>query len=96
MDVLIRILRFKKQQLRHNQVGHVIFDRADHKHHSLLQQTRVDVKGTLAPSCGLNDHGHQTKILCRREFRILKFTCHILSLIIQIILRHYYRLLVLL
>jgi hypothetical protein len=38
MDVLVRILRFKIQELRHHQVGHAVFDRTDDEHHPLFQQ----------------------------------------------------------
>ena len=57
VDVLVRILRFQEQQLRHNQIrGHVVH-RPDHKHHPLFQQTRVDIVGTFAATALFHDHG---------------------------------------
>ncbi len=37
-DVLFRVFRFQEQQLRHDQVGHVVFDLADQEDHAFLEQ----------------------------------------------------------
>ncbi|MCY1543573.1 hypothetical protein D9M68_793980 [compost metagenome] len=59
MDVLVRVFRFKEQQLRGYQIGHVVFDRTDQEDHALLQQARVDVIGALTAGRLFDDHGHQ-------------------------------------
>jgi hypothetical protein len=45
--------------LRHDQVGHVVFDGADDENHALLEQARIDVIGALAASGLLYDHGDE-------------------------------------
>ena len=47
-DVLVRVLRLEEQQLRDDQVRHVVVDRPDEEDHALLQQARVDVVRALA------------------------------------------------
>src|SRR5471032_1859080 len=59
MDVLVRVFRFKEQQLRADQVGHVVLYRADQKDHSFLEQARVDVIGAFATSRLLDNHRDQ-------------------------------------
>src|SRR3990167_152119 len=59
MNVLVRIFRFKEQQLRTDQVGHVVLYRADKKDHSLLEQARIDIVGALTASRLLDNHGYQ-------------------------------------
>jgi len=59
MNVLVRILGFQEQQLRHRQIGHVILDLTDDEDHALLEQTRVDVEGALATRGLLHHHRHQ-------------------------------------
>src|SRR3990167_2740464 len=59
VNVLIRIFRFKEQQLRTDQVGHVVLYRADKKDHSLLEQARIDIVSALTASRLLDDHRYQ-------------------------------------
>ncbi len=59
MDVLVRVFRFKEQQLRTDQVGHVVLYGAYQKDHSLLKQARVDVVGAFATSGLLDNHRDQ-------------------------------------
>ncbi len=63
-DVLFRILGFQEQQLRDDQVRHVVLDRADDEYQSLLEQPRIDVIRPLAAS-RLLDH-HRNQIECAR------------------------------
>ncbi len=58
-DVLFRVLRLQKQQLRDDQVGRHLVHDAHQKHHPLLQQTRVDVVGALAATALLDHHRNQ-------------------------------------
>src|SRR5699024_8444381 len=53
-----RIFGFKKQQLRHDQVGSVIVDRADKEHHPFAQQPGVDVVRALAAPRLFDHNGH--------------------------------------
>ena len=47
-DVLVGVLALQEQQLRDDQVGGLVVDRADQEDHALAQQARVDVVGALA------------------------------------------------
>ncbi|MCY1453833.1 hypothetical protein D9M71_708520 [compost metagenome] len=69
MDVLVRVFRFKEQQLRCYQVGHVILYGANQEDHPLLQEARVDVVGTFATS-GLLDN-HRDQAACGLDVRAL-------------------------
>ncbi|MCY1173554.1 hypothetical protein D9M73_137180 [compost metagenome] len=69
MDVLVRVFRFKEQQLRTDQVGHVVLYGAHQKDHPLLEETRVDVVGALATS-GLLDN-HRDQAACGLDIRVL-------------------------
>ena len=60
MDVLVGVFRFKEQQLRHDQVGHVIFHLTHEEDDALFQQPRINVIGTFAPSRLLDHHRDQT------------------------------------
>jgi hypothetical protein len=62
MNVLVRVLGFEEQQLRDNEVRHVILDRADDKDHALLEEAGVDIIGTLAAGSLLHDHGNQADV----------------------------------
>jgi hypothetical protein len=58
-DLFLRVLRLQKQQLRRDQGGHLVLDRAGDEDDALLQEARIDVIGPLA-AVGLLDHaGHQ-------------------------------------
>ena len=59
MNVLVRILRLQEQQLRNNQVGHMVFDRAHSKYHPLLKQPGINIKRALPTGGLLYHHGHQ-------------------------------------
>jgi len=59
MDVLVRVFRFKEQQLRTDQVSHVVLYRANQKNHSLLEKTRINVVSALATSRLLDNHRDQ-------------------------------------
>ena len=63
MHVLVGILGLQKQELRDNQVRHVILNRTDDKDHSLFQEPRVDVKGSLPARRLLDNHRHQAERL---------------------------------
>src|SRR5471032_1604339 len=69
MDVLVRVFRFKEQQLRTDQVGHVVLYRAHQKNHPLLEKARVDVIGAFATS-GLLDN-HRDQAACGLDIRVL-------------------------
>ncbi len=56
--VLVRVLRFQKQQLGADEAGQVVVDRADQKNDPLLQQARIDVEGPLAAVGLLDHHGY--------------------------------------
>ncbi len=58
-DVLVRIFRLQEQQLRDDQVRHVVLDRTHDEDHALLQQPRIDVISTFAASGLLDDHGDE-------------------------------------
>lgn len=75
MDVLVRVFRFKEQQLRTNQVSHVVLYRADQKNHSFLEQARVDVIGAFATSRLLDNHRDQAA--SGLDIRVLLSLIHI-------------------
>ncbi len=82
MDVLVRVFRFKEQQLRTDQVGHVVLYRAYQKDHSLLEQTRVDVVSALATSRLLDNHRDQAASgLGIRVLLNIRITEHALQLL---------------
>jgi len=49
----------REQQLGHDQVGHVVLDRADDEDHPLLEEARVDVVGAFAAGGLLDHHGDE-------------------------------------
>ena len=55
---------FKEEELRHDQVRHVVFDRADDEDEAVLQQPRVDVVCPLSPRRLLDDHRYEIQCLC--------------------------------
>ena len=63
MHVLVGILGFQEQQLRDDQVRHVILNRTDDKDHPLFQEPRVNVKGALPARRLLDHHRHQAERL---------------------------------
>ena len=63
IHVLVRVFGLQKEQLRNDQVGGHIVDRADQEHHALLQQTRVNVVGTLSTTTLFDDHRHHPETL---------------------------------
>ena len=58
-DLFLRVLRFQKQELRRDQRGYLVFDRAGDEDDALLQQARIDVIGALAAVGLFDHHGHQ-------------------------------------
>ena len=58
-DLFLRAIRLQKEQLRRDQRGDLVFDRARDKDDALLQQARIDVIGPLAAVGLLDHHGHQ-------------------------------------
>jgi ferredoxin len=64
VDVLVRILGLQEQQLRDDQVGHVVLDRTHEEDHPLLEQARVDVVGAFAAGSLLDHHRHEAESLC--------------------------------
>ena len=69
MDILVRVFRFKEQQLRNDEVGHVVLYRANQEDHTLLQQARVDVVSAFATG-GLLDN-HRDQAACGLDVRAL-------------------------
>src|SRR5258707_7787455 len=62
-DVLVGVLRLEEKELRDDQVGRDLVDRADEEYHPFLEQARVDVVGALAPPALLDHHGDQAQAL---------------------------------
>src|SRR5574337_1033695 len=62
-NVFVRVLRFKKEQLRDDQVGRDVIDWPHEKYHPLPQEARIDIVGSLATSALLDDHGDQPQAL---------------------------------
>src|SRR6185437_6430219 len=58
-DVLLGVLRFQEEHLRHHDVGHVVVDRADDEDQALLEEARIDVIRPLAAGGLLDDDGYQ-------------------------------------
>lgn len=58
MNVLVGVLRLEVEQLGHHQVGALVLERADQENNPLLEQTGVDVVGTLAPGRRLDHRRH--------------------------------------
>ena len=58
-DILLGILGLQEQQLRTDQAGDHVVDRAGQENDPLLQQARVDIVGALAPVGLLDHHRHQ-------------------------------------
>src|SRR5690554_408835 len=59
VDIFVRVFGFQEQQLGNHKVRHVIFNRANQENHPLLEQTRINVEGTLSTCRLLNYHRHQ-------------------------------------
>src|SRR5690606_31170513 len=59
VDVLVRVLRFQEQQLRDDQIRHVVVDGAADKDDAVLQQPRVYIIRALSPVGLLHDHRYQ-------------------------------------
>src|SRR5437764_2433508 len=59
VDVLVGILRLEVQELRHDQVGHLVLDRRPQEDDALLEQARVDVERSLAAVRLLDDDGNE-------------------------------------
>src|SRR3546814_10340051 len=55
VNVFLGIFGLEEQHLRDDQVGHVVFDLADHENHPLLEESGINVIGALTAS-GLLDH----------------------------------------
>ena len=51
VDVLVRIFRFQKEELRNNQVGHVVIDGRPQKDDPVFQKAGIDIIGPLARGC---------------------------------------------
>ena len=63
MDVLIRIFCFKEEELRDNQVGRGVIDRADEEDDPLFQQAGIDVVGSFAAPGLFDDHRDEQIVL---------------------------------
>ena len=50
MNIFIRVFRLEKQQLRNNQIGHMIFNLTNHEDHALFEQAGVDIVRALSTS----------------------------------------------
>ena len=55
-DLFLRVLRLEEEKLGRDQGRHVIFDRAGHEDHALLEEPRIDVERALATRRLLDDH----------------------------------------
>jgi hypothetical protein len=55
-DVLVRVLRLEVQQLRDDEVGDLVVDRAAEEDDALVEQARVDVELALTACGALDDH----------------------------------------
>ena len=71
-DVLIRIFRFKKQQLGQNDIGYIVVNWANEKDYPFLEQTGIDVIGTFTASALLDNHRHQIQIFNFLHYSFLK------------------------
>ena len=58
INVFFRILRFKEQQLRDDEVGEDIVDRSAQKNDAVFQEPRIDIVGPFSPIGLLNDNGN--------------------------------------
>jgi hypothetical protein len=67
MNILVRVFRFQIQELRHDKVGHLILKRPDNENHPLLQKTRVNIVGPLAPGGLLDDHWDKIQCFCAHK-----------------------------
>src|SRR5699024_5022014 len=70
LNVLVRIVRFQEQQLRDNQVRHLVLDRTDAENHPLLEQARIDVERALATGSLLDHHRHEAEVAFGYMFAI--------------------------
>ena len=59
IDVLVRVLALQKEQLRGDDVGHVVVNRRSEEDDAILQQARIDVVAALAALGLLDDVGHR-------------------------------------
>ena len=64
MNVLVGIFGLEVQQLRHDKVGHLVFDRTDDENESVLEKPRINVVGPLAPRRLFDDHRYEIQCLC--------------------------------
>src|SRR6185437_13035053 len=71
LDVLVRVLRFQEQHLRHDHVGDVVVDRAHQEDDAFLKQARVDVERTLAARGLLDDDRDQVEAADFLTFKAL-------------------------
>ena len=62
VDVAVRVLAIKEEQLRDDDVGNLVIDGRAEKDDALAQQQRVDVEGALAATRRLDDHGNQVAV----------------------------------
>ncbi len=58
-DFLLRVFRFKEQQLRANQRGHTIFERTGQEDDPLTQQTRENVERAFTAAGLLHHHRNE-------------------------------------
>ena len=65
-DFLLRVLGFEEQQLRHDQRGRIVFDRAREEDDPLAQEARIDVERALA-AVRLLDHHRDERIVKERS-----------------------------
>jgi hypothetical protein len=63
MHVLVGVLGFQEQELRDDQIRHVILNRTNDKDHPLLEESRVNVKRALPARRLLDHHRHQAESL---------------------------------
>ena len=58
-DFLLRIFRFKEEQLGRDQRGHHILDDPGYEDYALFQQPGVDIEGALAAVRLFDNHRHE-------------------------------------
>ena len=76
VDVLVGVLRFEEQKLRHDQVRHVVLDRTHGEYQALLEQPGEDIVGALAAGGLLNHHRHQPEVLDHILVAAFELVCH--------------------
>ena len=65
VDVLFWVLHLEEKHLGDDGVGHAVVDTGADENNAVLEEARVDVKGTFATTIGLDDGGNEVIVLWR-------------------------------